>query len=223
MEDRYINQIGVVKTKNWLVELVDKLNLAPVEHYAHIHALPEKDDDEKIYSNIGITMIDYSGGTGDNSVIVNANISPDDIIFIYSRITAGFQDYLFRETKIFGQPDASGKCPATKVFIKRTPADANGTPMDNPWQFSVQNGVGIKLTNQLGGSYMKGKSWELQREVQGQMTDKDAHSLFSRAVSYIKAWELSYGPAVIREGRTKQHQIVASRRAARQAAQQTAR
>ena len=61
-------QISVYKTDKKLVELIDKLNPAPLELYAHIHARgDDAGDNRRVYSNIGIILQDYSAGTGQNT------------------------------------------------------------------------------------------------------------------------------------------------------------
>ena len=110
MNEEYIsNQISVYKNSKTLVEFQDKLKVASLESYAHIHADGEiSDNGPKRHSLIGILMKDYSNGTGNKAVTVTANISPEEAKFILSRITAGFSEYTFQQEKIFGDKDASG-------------------------------------------------------------------------------------------------------------------
>ena len=69
-------QIAVYKTDKALLELVDSLKPAGASYPAHIHASGE--EDEEGYSLIRLQMVDYSAGTGQKSVSVYANISPDE-------------------------------------------------------------------------------------------------------------------------------------------------
>lgn len=74
-----------------LVELRDKLKVASVANYAHIHATGEQTGNgTKRTSLIGILMKDYSKGTKDQAVTVTANVSPEEIRFLFSRLNAGF-------------------------------------------------------------------------------------------------------------------------------------
>lgn len=58
------NQIAVYKTNKKLCEFNDKLKVAPVEYYGHIHAQGEKVGQSRSRSCIGIVLQDYSKGTG---------------------------------------------------------------------------------------------------------------------------------------------------------------
>lgn len=92
MNEEYIStQIAVYKNSKTLLEFHDKLKVASMYSYAHIHADGEDNGDgRRKHSLIGILMKDYSGGTGDKAVTVKANISPEEAKFILSRITTGF-------------------------------------------------------------------------------------------------------------------------------------
>ena len=103
-EDYISNQIAVYKNSKTLLEFQDKLKVAPINSYAHIHAGGETGaDGRRTHSLIGILMKDYSKGTGDKAVTVCANISPKEAKFILSRLTAGFSEYTFQQDKIFGE------------------------------------------------------------------------------------------------------------------------
>lgn len=79
MENRWIqNQIAIYMTNKKLVEFNDKLKPAPIEYYAHIHAQGEKvGDGSRPRSCIGMVLQDYSNGTGEKTVRVMANLSPE--------------------------------------------------------------------------------------------------------------------------------------------------
>ena len=73
-EDYISNQIAVYKNSKTLLEFQDKLKVAPINSYAHIHAGGETGaDGRRTHSLIGILMKDYSKGTGDKAVTVCAN------------------------------------------------------------------------------------------------------------------------------------------------------
>ena len=85
-EDYISNQIAVYKNSKTLLEFQDKLKVAPINSYAHIHAGGETGaDGRRTHSLIGILMKDYSKGTGDKAVTVCANISPKEAKFILRR------------------------------------------------------------------------------------------------------------------------------------------
>lgn len=99
-------QIAVYKTDKALLELVDSLKPAGASYPAHIHASGE--EDEEGYSLIRLQMVDYSAGTGQKSVSVYANISPDEALYLYSRIFSGVQTFFMSRQKIFGEQKKKG-------------------------------------------------------------------------------------------------------------------
>lgn len=216
MNEEYIsNQISVYKNSKTLVEFQDKLKVASLESYAHIHADGEiSDNGPKRHSLIGILMKDYSNGTGNKAVTVTANISPEEAKFILSRITAGFSEYTFQQEKIFGDKDASGYSKVSKVRIIRATKDAKGNPRNLPWYIEVENGKGIPLKNATGGTYMKAKSFISEGKVYANLSDLDLFKLLSRVSSYIDSWEKAIAPPLIKQAKN----ALASRQTARNAA-----
>ena len=216
MNEEYIsNQISVYKNSKTLVEFQDKLKVASLESYAHIHADGEiSDNGPKRHSLIGILMKDYSNGTGNKAVTVTANISPEEAKFILSRITAGFSEYTFQQEKIFGDKDASGYSKVSKVRIIRATKDAKGNPRNLPWDIEVENGKGIPLKNATGGTYMKAKSFISEGKVYANLSDLDLFKLLSRVSSYIDSWEKAIAPPLIKQAKN----ALASRQTGRNAA-----
>lgn len=200
MNEEFIsNQIAVYKNSKTLVELLDKLKVAGMCSYAHIHADGEPGEDgRKMHSLIGILMKDYSNGTGDKAVTVTANISPEEAKFILSRLTAGFQEYSFQQDKIFGQKDSKGYAKVSKVRIIRAPKDNKGAVRKLPWYIEVENGKGIPQQNANGGTYMKANSFISEGKVGANLSDLDLFKLLSRTSSYIDAWEKAIAPPLIK-------------------------
>ena len=200
MNEEFIsNQIAVYKNSKTLVELQDKLKVAGMCSYAHIHADGEPGEDgRKKHSLIGILMKDYSNGTGDKAVTVTANISPEEAKFILSRLTAGFQEYSFQQDKIFGQKDSKGYAKVSKVRIIRAPKDNKGAVRKLPWYIEVENGKGIPQQNSNGGTYMKANSFISEGKVGANLSDLDLFKLLSRTSSYIDAWEKAIAPPLIK-------------------------
>lgn len=199
MNEEYISrQIAVYKNSKTLIELLDKLNTASLFTYAHLHADGEETgENRKRYSLIGILMKDYSKGTGDDAVTVTANLSPEEVKFILSRITAGFQEYSFQQDKIFGTPDQGGYSTATKIRIIRAVKDSKGNVRKLPWYLEVENGKGKAVKNSTGGTYMQANSFVSGGKVYANLSDLDLFKLLSRTASYIDAWEKAYAPQVI--------------------------
>lgn len=200
MNENYIsNQIAVYKNSKTLMEFRDKLKVASLEAYAHIHADGEaQEDGRKARSLIGILMMDYSKGTGDNAVTVQANISPEEARFLLTRLSAGIPAYEFKQEKIFGTPDVSGHSQVTKLRIIRAEKDNKGIVRKIPWYVEIENGKGVPQKNTTGGTYMKAGSFVSTGKVFANLTDLDLFKLLSRTVSYIDAWEKAVAPPLIK-------------------------
>ena len=190
MPENYTNQIAKIQTNTKLIGFYDKLQKAPSHRYAQIHAKGEKDGNGfKHNSLIGIYMFDYSKGTGENNVITQFNLAPEQIQFLLTRLTCGIQDYEWSVSKIFGEPDANGLSIAQTIQISRHGIKQDGTISKNPWCIAISNGKGIKVRNQMGGSYMKGGSYVQEKYAFINLSDMDMYLLLKRVDSYITAWE----------------------------------
>lgn len=127
------NQIAKIQTNKKLIAFYDKLHIAPIEHYAQIHAKGETDQTNgKVSSLIGISIQDYSNGTGQNNIITQFNLAPEQVQFLLTRIEVGFQDFEWSSDKIFGTPDANGYSIAQKFVITRHSFKQDGTVLNNP-------------------------------------------------------------------------------------------
>ena len=199
-EDYISNQIAVYKNSKTLLEFQDKLKVAPIASYAHIHASGEKGaDGRRMHSLIGVLMKDYSKCTGDNAVTVCANISPKEAKFILSRLTAGFSEYTFQQDKIFGDTDDKGYSKVSKVRIIRATKDGKGNARKLPWYVEVENGRGIPQSNSNGGTYMKPKSFVSAGKVYVNLSDLDLFNLLSSVSSYIDCWEKAKNAVATRQ------------------------
>ena len=179
MNHDYISpQIAVYKNSKNLVEFRDKLKVASLECYAHIHADGEATEDSwKRTSLIGI--------------------SPDESKFVLSRLNAGFPTFEFKQDKIFGTPDANGYSSVTKLRLQRAATDKAGKPRNCPWYMEIENGKGIPQRNSNGGTYMKPNSYISEKKVSANLTDLDLFKLLNRVSSYIDAWEKAIAPSLI--------------------------
>ena len=196
-----------------LCEFNDKLKAAPVEYYGHLHAQGEKVEGERSQrSCIGIVLQDYSNGTGNNTVRVSANLSPEFFAYALSRVSLGVELFDFYEEKIFGDPDKEGKSMVTKVSIKRASVGQDGKPRNYPWCVIVENGRAIKEGTQTGGVHMKKGSYQKERSVFVNINDYDFFRLMQQTTRYINAWELTNGPKKIREAMQIMEQQRASER-----------
>ena len=200
-EMRMQRQISIYMTNKKLCEFNDKLKLAPLEYYAHLHAQGEKQSDgRRQRSCIGIVLQDYSNGTGgDKTVRVTANLSPEFFAYALSRVSIGVEKFEFSEDKIFGEPDSQGLAMVTKVVIKRASVGPDGRPRNYPWYVMVENGRGVKEQTPQGGVHMQKGSYQKGKSVFVNINDYDFFRLMHQTTRYIQAWELATGPKQIRE------------------------
>lgn len=206
-------QIAIYMTNKKLCEFNDKLKAAPVEYYGHLHAQGEKVEGERSQrSCIGIVLQDYSNGTGNKTVRVSANLSPEFFAYALSRVSLGVELFEFYEEKIFGDPDKEGKSMVTKVSVKRASVGQDGKPRNYPWCVIVENGRAIKEGTQTGGVHMKKGSYQKERAVFVNINDYDFFRLMQQTTRYINAWELTNGPKKIREAMQIMEQQRASER-----------
>lgn len=189
-------QITAYQTDKKLIEFLDKLKSASVANYAHLHADSERMEDGRRISCIGITMLDYSSGIGENKISVRANLSPDTVLYLFEHIRTNEMWFNFTEDKIFGTPDADGRMQVTKVRI------AHGDPSKRklPWYIEVTNGTGIGQKNKVGGTYMQAGSFVEQAQVHISLSDRDIFQLFSRTSRFIAAWEAAVCPSLVSRG-----------------------
>ena len=173
MNEPYVStQISVLKTDRRLIAFYDKLKPAAVTSYAQLHADGEYyENNRKARSLIGLRLLDYSNGTGDRTVSVNANLSPDTLEFIFTRLCAGAPEFSFYQDKIFGDQDQGGYSQVTRLSIIRATVTSNGQPRRIPWIISLDNGKGIAVKNPNGGSYMKKGSFLSNAKVEISLTD----------------------------------------------------
>lgn len=206
-------QIAIYMTNKKLCEFNDKLKAAPIEYYGHLHAQGEKVEGERSQrSCIGIVLQDYSNGTGNNTVRVSANLSPEFFAYALSRVSLGVELFEFYEEKIFGDPDKEGKSMVTKVSVKRASVGQDGKPRNYPWCVIVENGRAIKEGTQTGGVHMKKGSYQKERSVFVNINDYDFFRLMQQTTRYINVWELTNGPKKIREAMQIMEQQRASER-----------
>ena len=166
-----------------------------MEYYGHIHAQGEKvGKNRRQRSCIGMVLQDYSNGTGNKTVRVSANLSPEFFAYALSRVSIGVETFEYTEDKIFGEPDDKGLSMVTKVSIKRASFGADGKKRNYPWCIQVENGSGVKETTALGGVHMKKGSYQKGQSVFVNINDYDFFRLMQQTARYIEVWELTNGP-----------------------------
>lgn len=185
-------QIAVCKTDKALLELMDSLKPANPRFPAHIHAAGEKEENKE-RSLIRLQMVDYSNGTGTASVQVFANISPEEAIFLYSRVYSCVENFTFHADKIFGKDEEDEKrAIVTRLYIARYEKDKTGKARNYPWYVGIQNGTGIPQKNKSGGTFCMEGSYVKKKEASLYLTDADMFRLFCRADAWIKSFESEY-------------------------------
>lgn len=160
------------------------------------------------------TTIDYSNGTGNNTIKVYVNITPEDVFWLYNALTSHTANFEMEQTKIFGLPDQNGYSQMTKLRIVRAEFDKNGTARRYPWCISAENGVGIAQHTQVGGTYCKSGSYQTVLKAFISLNDYDFFRLINRAVRYITQFENTYCPPIIGNGRNAYGQMMMQRQAA---------
>lgn len=201
-QSKVSTQICKIQTDRKLIAVYDQLRFAALTHYAQLHAKGEYlENNHKTHSLIRITIQDYSNGTGDKNIITQFHLAPEQIQFMLTRITAGFQEFEWSQSKIFGSPDPQGYSTAQQFSISRHVNDQSGRPMKSPWRIQIVNGKGIKVQNQKGGSYMQSGSFIMEKTAFIQLTDMDLYTLFKRTDSYITNWEACVAPSLVTKGK----------------------
>ncbi|MFR1953642.1 MAG: hypothetical protein ACLS21_10815 [Lachnospiraceae bacterium] len=107
-QNRITDQICKIQTDKKLIAFYDKLLTTTYNSFAQLHAKGEYvENGHKAHSLIGISIQDYSSGTGDRNIITRFHLAPEQIQFLLTRITAGFPEFEWSQSKIFGNPDAT--------------------------------------------------------------------------------------------------------------------
>lgn len=135
------------------------------------------------------------------NIITRFNLAPEQIQFLLTRITSGFQEFEWSQSKIYGNPDQNGYSTAQMFYISRHPYDSKGQPMKSPWKIQIVNGKGIKAQNKNGGSYMQPRSFQSEKTTAIQLTDMDLFTLLKRTDSYISNWETVIAASLINNGK----------------------
>lgn len=206
MSENYQNsitdQICKVQTSKKLIALYDRLRYTSYNSYAQLHAKGEfEENGHKVHSLIGISIQDYSSGTGDKNIITRFHLAPEQIQFLLSRVAAGFPEFEWSQSKIFGVPDGNGYSTAQQFFISRHVYNNQQEILTSPWRIQINNGKGIKKMNHNGGTYMQAQSFISEKSAFIQLTDMDFYMLLKRADSYIVNWENYVASFLIQNGK----------------------
>lgn len=139
-------------------------------------------------------MLDYSKGTGENSVWVKHNLSPTQIRYLYNEVCRHPDTFCYYQTKVVSAPDREGLSDATSINIKRVPKTESGQLYRNPWFVEIKNGYGVEQPKKNGGKALEKGTFVCNSEVKMQLSDYTMFELLSKAVAFISAWETSVLP-----------------------------
>lgn len=95
MSENYQNsitdQICKVQTSKKLIALYDRLRYTSYNSYAQLHAKGEfEENGHKVHSLIGISIQDYSSGTGDKNIITRFHLDPNKFNFCCPELPLAF-------------------------------------------------------------------------------------------------------------------------------------
>lgn len=152
MSENYQNsitdQICKVQTSKKLIALYDRLRYTSYNSYAQLHAKGEFE--EKVIkftplleSPYRITLV----VPVIKNIITRFHLAPEQIQFLLSRVTAGFPEFEWSQSKIFGVPDGNGYSTAQQFFISRHVYNNQQEILTSPWRIQINNGKGIKKKN----------------------------------------------------------------------------
>lgn len=197
-ENKISNQIIVIKKKNNLLETQNCLYPAPKKYPWHIHA----DGKSEGYSRIRLVAVDYSnktkkdetakrtgaGADKKKSVSVYANITPEQVKYLFLQLCMGYEHVEFSSQKFFAE-DGTSTGTATLLSIKRETYDKKNQKRELPWIVNIRNGSGLSVRNSNGGTHCKKGTYEEEGNVTVYLDDEEMFSILSRTCAVIHAFE----------------------------------
>lgn len=186
-QEKIYRSIAAAKNEKGLVEFANKLHMAELTHFSRLMA-----EDSKI----GIVVQDYSKGTGEYNVIVEANILPEEAQELFERAKGisyyGCKgDFQKSWMKIFGEyadekGEKDGNSIVHKLNITRKAKDPNGEPMRYPWTIDIENGKGKMREDKnalVSGTYV------CLKKAQKKLSDEELIRVLRRVDSCIREFE----------------------------------
>ena len=186
--------IYTYKTGRSLVELQDCLIPAAPCYARRLHAFPVKGEETKLYSRFKFLLIDYSKGSGENSVCVDVNITAETLIFLFWQYKYAIQtgNFAYTEEKIMPNNDL-----VKKLTIRRAKTNSKGEVLRNPWSISAESGKGQKAYTKEGGTYLKPGTYQKERSVYVSLSDKDMFLLLNEGRRRLEDFETYYGSKLL--------------------------
>lgn len=185
-------QIAVCKTNKVLIEALDHLCLPDTEKHEPYAALHGK------YSRICLTMCNYENK--DNTSTMSFNIEPYVAGYLLMMLPAalGMQNFTYTADKMLQhKKNEDGTVLVTKLNITRSNTDKSGELRRNPWFIKIENGKGTPKDGKNGTSYFAG--YQMERSAVIALADADFYMLMSKVAGYIRVWEDTNCPKMIRE------------------------
>ena len=183
------------------MELQDNLYPTIPKYARKLHSFgKERNNNEQMYSRFKFVLIDYSKGTGENSVAVDANITSEVLAYLYCMFKKAVENgsFTYSEEKIMPQNNY-----VKKLLIKRAQKNSKGEILRNPWSLSCEVGTGEKAYTKEGGTYLKPNTYQKERSVYVSLSDKDMFILLQEGFSRLNSFETYYGPKLLSAAQTE--------------------
>lgn len=202
MSIRNARQITKFQNSKNLIEFNDRLAVASAEAASSLHSP---------YSKIHVVALDYSQGTGDKTVIVEANIDPEKMKYLAHAILHG-QLTRWSEQKILAhRTNENGESRVTIVTIEYN------EKMNSPWIIQIENGMAIPVKTATGGTMAQKGSYRREKAVRVFISDEHMKTMMLQVLDYIRAWEIAVLPSLVRARNKMEEEERASRAAEKSA------
>lgn len=203
MSIRNARQIAKFQNNKCLIEFNDRLAMAPVESASSLHSP---------FSKIRVVALDYSQGTGDKTVIVEANINPEKMKYLAHSILSGTLTKWTEQKILAHRKNERGESRVTIVTIEYN------SQMKSPWIVQVDNGMAIPVKTASGGTMAQKGSFRKEKSVRLFISDEHMKTMMLQVLDYIRAWEIAVLPSLIRARNKKEEEERAARAAVEQSA-----
>lgn len=178
-------QITKYQTDKKLIEFNDRLSPASVESASQIHAG---------WSKINVVGIDYTEGKKEKASVVDANLDPDTIKYLYAEIARNEKNLNFSEQKVLSSKlNAAGEAKVTIFTLKYN------DKMRYPWNLSIENGFGKTEKQVNGGTALQKGTYRKEKALQIVINDMELKKMFLTVKDYIDIFEHITLPELLRQ------------------------
>jgi hypothetical protein len=174
-------QIAKYQTNKYLLEVIDNLRIAETENASRIHHK---------YSRLKLIALDYSKGTGNQTISADANIDAVTVKYIAeimlngAIMPPGKQIKIYSEQKILSHALNDNGMAKVTIFTIMYDSGRNYC-----WQITVENGSGKPQKQPSGGIAVEKGSYKKGNQIQVYMNDIDFKKYFLTVRDYVLAWE----------------------------------